>query len=96
MEEILSNQHSAVSENQHETQKRFTTEETESTHPNEPRPGSLGAPGTEKERVRQQAETLALKLAQTYEELTRLLERNPGVKRQITEGEAREDKIYQS
>jgi hypothetical protein len=43
----------------------------------------------------QQAEVLALKLAQTYEELTRLLERNPGVKRQITEGEAREDKVYQ-
>ena len=36
-----------------------------------------------------------LKLAQTYEELTRLLERNPGVKRQITEGEAKEDKVYQ-
>src|SRR5580765_5641892 len=40
----------------------------------------------------QRAETLALKLAQTYEELTRLLERNPGVKRQMTEGDAKEDK----
>jgi hypothetical protein len=49
----------------------------------------------QQEEVRQQAEVLALKLAQTYEELTRLLERNPAVKRQITEGEAKEDKIYQ-
>jgi hypothetical protein len=38
---------------------------------------------------------LAHKLAQTYEELTRLLERNPGVKRQMTEGDAKEDKVYQ-
>jgi hypothetical protein len=49
----------------------------------------------EHEQVQQRAEALALKLAQTYEELTKLLERNPGVKRQITEGEAREDKVYQ-
>ena len=52
-------------------------------------------PGDEQERVKQRAEALALKLAQTYEELTRLLERNPGMKRQITEGESREDKVYQ-
>jgi len=45
--------------------------------------------------VQQQAEALALKLAQTYEELTRLLERNPGMKRQITEGATKEDKVYQ-
>ncbi|HEY2171163.1 MAG TPA: hypothetical protein VGJ30_16180 [Candidatus Angelobacter sp.] len=43
----------------------------------------------------QQANALAIKLAQTYEELTRLLERNPGMKRQITEGTTREDKVYQ-
>src|SRR5882724_6518320 len=49
----------------------------------------------EHEEVKERAEALALKLAQTYEELTRLLERNPGVKRQITEGDAREDNIYQ-
>ncbi len=49
----------------------------------------------QQEEVQQQAEALALKLARTYEELTRLLERNPGVKRQITEGEAKEDKVYQ-
>jgi len=45
--------------------------------------------------VQQRAAALALKLAQTYEELTRLLERNPGMKRQMTEGDAREDKVYQ-
>src|SRR5258708_30294654 len=49
----------------------------------------------QQEQAKQRAEALALKLAQTYEELTRLLERNPGMKRQITEGEAKEDKVYQ-
>jgi hypothetical protein len=49
----------------------------------------------EQEATQQRAEALALKLAQTYEELTRLLERNPAVKRQITEGETKEDKVYQ-
>ena len=49
----------------------------------------------QQEGERQRAEALALQLARTYEELTRLLERNPGVKRQMTEGEAKEDKVYQ-
>jgi len=49
----------------------------------------------EHEQVKQRAEALALKLAQTYEELTRLLERNPGVKRQMSEGPAKEEKVYQ-
>ena len=49
----------------------------------------------EQEQVKQRAEALALKLARTYEELTRLLERNPEMKRQITEGAAKEDKVYQ-
>jgi hypothetical protein len=49
----------------------------------------------QQEEVQQRAKALALKLAQTYEELTRLLERNPGVKRQITEGPAKENKVYQ-
>jgi hypothetical protein len=49
----------------------------------------------QQEEVQERAQALALKLAQTYEELTRLLERNPGVKREITQGEAKEDKIYQ-
>jgi hypothetical protein len=49
----------------------------------------------QQEQVNDRAQALAHKLAQTYEELTRLLERNPAMKRQITEGEAREDKVYQ-
>jgi len=49
----------------------------------------------QQEHVQDQAQALALKLAQTYEELTRLLERNPGVKRQIAEGQSKEDKVYQ-
>jgi hypothetical protein len=49
----------------------------------------------QQEEVQQQAEALALKLARTYEELTRLLERNPAMKRQITDGAAKEDKVYQ-
>src|SRR5882724_3520697 len=49
----------------------------------------------QQEQVNDRAQALAIKLAQTYEELTRLLERNPAVKRQITEGEAKEDKVYQ-
>src|SRR5579864_9400638 len=49
----------------------------------------------QQEQVNDRANALALKLAQTYEELTRLLERNPGMKRQMTEGETKEDKVYQ-
>ena len=93
MEAAFSNQHSAVSENQH--QNRFTTEDTEATEEGKTLPLSHGKPGDEQERVKLRAEALALKLAQTYEELTRLLERNPGVKRQMTEGTANSDKVYQ-
>jgi hypothetical protein len=83
METVFSNQHSAVSENQnqHQHQKPFTAKDAEDAK--------------EGEGVQQQAQALAVKLAQTYEELSRLLERNPGMKRQMTEGDAREDKIYQ-
>jgi hypothetical protein len=49
----------------------------------------------QQEEVRLRAQALAIKLAQTYEELTRLLERNPGMKRQITEDDSKEDKVYQ-
>jgi hypothetical protein len=52
-------------------------------------------PCDEQERVTQRAEALALNLAQTYEELSRLLERNPGMKRQMTEGTANPDRVYQ-
>jgi hypothetical protein len=49
----------------------------------------------QQEGIRDRAEALAVKLAHTYEELTRLLERNPGVKRQMTEGSGKEEKVYQ-
>ena len=49
----------------------------------------------EHEQVNDRAQALAHKLAQTYEELSRLLERNPGMKREITEGTTKEDKVYQ-
>jgi len=49
----------------------------------------------QQEQVEDQAQALALKLAQTYEELTRLLERNPGVKREMAEGQSKENKVYQ-
>jgi hypothetical protein len=49
----------------------------------------------EQEATQQRANALAVKLARTYEELTRLLERNPAYKRQITEGTTKEDKVYQ-
>src|SRR6478609_25433 len=75
----LSNQHSAISQDQNQAQKQEQRQELKQ---------NLLTP-------EQQAHALALKLAQTYEELTRLLERNPGMKRQITEGESREDKVYQ-
>jgi hypothetical protein len=49
----------------------------------------------QQEQVNDHVQALAQKLAQTYEELSRLLERNPGMKRQMTEGVTKEDKIYQ-
>src|SRR6478672_6643776 len=49
----------------------------------------------QQDQVKERAEALALKLARTYEELTRLLAQNPAMKRQITEGSTREDKVYQ-
>src|SRR4051794_28503816 len=49
----------------------------------------------QQEEVQQQASALAIKLARTYEELTRLLERNPAMKRGITEGTTKEDRVYQ-
>ncbi len=76
-------QRSAKINNQHQQPKTFY-------HRGHREHRRTGEPTTQ-----QRAEALALKLAQTYEELTRLLERNPGVKRQITEGEAKEDKVYQ-
>jgi hypothetical protein len=100
-EAAFSSQHSAVSQSQkqHQNQKPFTTEGAEDAEESKTLPLSHGKMGQvnadEQEQVKKRAEALALKLAQTYEELTRLLEHNPGVKRHITEGEAREDKVYQ-
>src|ERR1700731_2978313 len=100
-EAAFSRQHSAVSENQNQNQHQrpSTTEDTESAEEGKTVPLVHGkmerGNADEQEQVKKRAEALSLKLAQTYEELTRLLERNPGVKRQITEGEAKEDKVYQ-
>ena len=49
----------------------------------------------EHEATQQRANALAVKLARIYEELTRLLERNPTMKRDITEGKTEKDKVYQ-
>src|SRR6476469_2673530 len=83
-EAAFSRKHSAISENQNQNQhqKCSTTEDTEATE-------------RDKTTTQDHVQALAHKLAQTYEELSRLLERNPGMKRQMTEGDAREDKVYQ-
>src|ERR1700739_879398 len=101
--EALSDQHSAISQNQGQHQKRqqrpFTAENAEDAEESKTLPLSHGKPGQtnadEQERVTQRMQALAHKLAQTYEELTRPLERNPGMKREITEGATKEDKVYQ-
>jgi hypothetical protein len=95
-EAAFSRQHSAVSENKN--QRPFTAKDAKDAEDAKEEKGLSrihGKPDDEQERVQQRAEALALKLAQTYEELTRLLERNPRIKRQITEGEAKKDKVYQ-
>jgi hypothetical protein len=98
-EAAFSRKHSAVSENQHQHQHQrpFTAEPLHGADAEVEKGLSRnhGKPDDEQERVQQRAQALAIKLAQTYEELTRLLERNPGVKREITEGDSKEDKVYQ-
>lgn len=47
-----------------------------------------------KERVRREAATLINRLGQTYEALTRLLQQNPEVGRQVTEGTEADEEIY--
>src|SRR5690349_12661457 len=90
--EALSDQHSAIRQNQGQHQKRqqrpFTAEDAEEAEESKTLPLSHGKPGAdtdEQERLTQRMQALATKLAQTYEELSRLLERNPGMKRQMTE-----------
>ncbi|HEY2233641.1 MAG TPA: hypothetical protein VGK01_09215 [Candidatus Angelobacter sp.] len=79
MEAAFSGQHSAVSQDQNQNQNQDQQQEQRQ---------NLLTP-------EQQAHTLAVKLARTYEELTRLLERNPAMKREITQGTSKEDKVYQ-
>ena len=75
--EAVSGQQTAFSQNQ--KQQRFTTEGTGATHPNEPKPGSLGTRATEEEQecVRQRAEALVRRIGETCDELERLAEENP-------------------
>jgi hypothetical protein len=54
----------AMEEAQHQNQKRFTAEDTKNT---------------EKERVRQRAETLVRRIGETCDELDKLAEENPGL-----------------
>jgi hypothetical protein len=98
-------------QNQPQNQRPFTTRDTGSTHSKEPGSlrapsteegkteplidGRMGQVADEQEQVKKQADALAVKLARTYEELTRLLERNPAMKREITQGTSKEDKVYQ-
>jgi hypothetical protein len=108
-EAAFSNRHSAINQEQHPPRRHGGTEEdnglrqnqnpftTEGMEESKTSPLIHGKPGQENadEQAQDRAQVLALKLAQTYEELTRLLERNPGVKREITQGETKEDKVYQ-
>ena len=48
----------------------------------------------EQEGIRERAEALAHKLAQTYDELTRLLEQNPEVGRQVTDTTVKHEGVY--
>jgi hypothetical protein len=78
------------------TDKRNQEHQQQETTPSSQEQATRGLGELEQQdEVQLQAEALALKLTQTYEELTRLLEQNPAVKRQITESEAEEDKVYQ-
>jgi hypothetical protein len=79
--EALSSQHSAISQNQNQEQRQQQKQKQKQKQ-------NLLTP-------EQQAQALAVKLARTYEELTRLLERNPAMKREITQGTTKEDKVYQ-
>ena len=79
-EAAFSRQHSAVSENQHQNQKRFTTEDTEATEGGKTlrihgKPAQMNA--DEQERVRQQADALVRRIGEACDELERLAEENP-------------------
>src|SRR6266481_174505 len=87
--------HGTVNGKQLTTNKHEDHQRQEAT-PTSQNPAPRGSQEFEQqEQVNDRAQALAIKLAQTYEELTRLLEQNPAVKRQITEGATKEDKVYQ-
>ncbi len=69
--EALSSQHSAFSENQQQHQKRFTTEDTESTE-------------RSKSTIQQRAEALVRRIGETCDELDRLAEENPELVGRVT------------
>jgi hypothetical protein len=89
-ETALGNQHSAVSgnQNQNQDQKPLTTEDAERAEEGKTLPLIQGKPGQvntdEQERVKQRAEELVGKLGETYDELIRLMDQNPGVARHVT------------
>jgi hypothetical protein len=89
-ETALGNQHSAVSgnQNQYQDQKPLTTEDAERAEEGKTLPLIQGKPGQvntdEQERVKQRVEELVGKLGETYDELIRLMDQNPGVARHVT------------
>jgi hypothetical protein len=87
-EAAFSSQHSAVSQKEALSSQHSAISQDQNQDQKQEQRQNLLTP-------EQQAEALALKLARTYEELSRLLERNPGVKREITQGTTKEDKVYQ-
>ena len=87
-EAAFSSQHSAVSQKEVLSSQHSAISQDQSQDQKQEQRQNLLTP-------EQQAEALALQLARTYEELTRLLERNPGMKREITQGSTKEDKVYQ-
>jgi hypothetical protein len=84
-------------QNQYQNQKPFTTEDTENTEQGKTLPRIHGKPGQvntdEQERVKQRVEELVGKLGETYDELIRLMDQNPGVARHVTGTKAKHEEI---
>jgi hypothetical protein len=92
MEKALSGQHSAISQNQDQKQKPFTTEDTHST----PFGRSGQAPGTEKSKIatKQRAEALVRRIGEACDELERLAEENPELVGRVTRGSEEHKDAY--
>ena len=92
MEKALSGQHSAISQNQDQKQKPFTTEDTHST----PFGRSGQAPGTEKSKIatKQRAEALVRRIGEACDELERLAEENPELVGLVTSGSEEHKDAY--